>query len=80
MYHVLLIYSPEHVVVEQVGFETEGTAIYDTMKYVQNEVRTQSFVLRGRRPLHLSSQINLIRFQDSRSGREPGNTRGCIGQ
>lgn len=26
----------------QVGFETEGTAIYDTMRFVKNEVRAFS--------------------------------------
>ncbi len=28
----------------QVGFETEGTAIYDTMQYVTNEVRCMAAV------------------------------------
>ena len=31
----------------QVGFETEGTAIYDTMRFVKNEVSMPSFTYAG---------------------------------
>ena len=34
--------SVNHLIRMQVGFETEGTAIYDTMRFVKNEVRVPS--------------------------------------
>lgn len=37
-HHVCQFTFESHTMCTQVGFETEGTAIYDTMQFVKNEV------------------------------------------
>ena len=45
-HHVLIAFLPLCLCL-QVGFETEGTAIYDTMCYLKNEVRSRPFSVYG---------------------------------
>ena len=40
--YIYLLIGESHVNCMQVGFETEGTAIYDTMRFVRNEVSAPS--------------------------------------